>query len=160
MAKRIKKGKFRYNLETVLKVKHIREMQEKEKFAIAQRKADEERRLAEALKQFENTKLTELRAKFEAGQKISDFSEILMRRSHLDKVKKDIVVQDKKKVEAESLLQKQRDELVRAVKDKKVFEKDKDHKKDEWRKVMDKAEGEFLDEIATQRHVRHMDRNA
>ena len=158
MARKVKKGRFRYNLETVLKVKHIREMQEKEKFAIAQRIADEEKRKAEELKQFENAKLTELRAKFESGQKISDFGEILMRRSHLDKVKKDIVVQDKKKLEAEKALQKQRDDLAKALMDKKVFEKDKGHKKEEWRKVMDKDESDFLDEIATQRHVRKMDR--
>ena len=154
MARKVKKGKFRYNLETVLRVKEIREMQEKEKFAIAQRKAEEERRKAEQLHQFENAKLTELRSKMETGQKISDFSEILMRRSHLDKVKKEIVVQDKKKGEAEKALQKQMDDLVHAVKDKKVFEKDKENKKTEWRKVMDRAESEFLDDIATQRHIR------
>ena len=159
MAAKVKKGRFKYNLETVLKVKHIREVQEKEKFAIAQRKAEEEKRRAEELRTFENSKLTELRSKFESGQKISDFSEILMRRSHLDKVKKDIVVQDKKKVEAEKALQKQRDDLVHAMKDKKVFDKDKEHKKEAWKKVMDKVDSDFLDEIATQRHVRKMERD-
>ena len=157
MAKKVKKGRFKYNLETVLKVKHIREIQEKEKFAIAQRKAEEEKRKAEQLKQFENEKLTELRAKFESGEKISDFGEILMRRSHLDKVKKDIVVQDKKQWDADKAMQLQRDHLVRAMKDSQVFDKDKENKKGEWKKVMDKVESDFLDDIATQRHVRNME---
>ena len=154
MARAPKKGRFRYNLETVLRVKQIREIQEKEKFAIAQRKLEEERRKAEELKQFENSKLTELRSKLESGQTISDFSQILLRRSHLDKVKKDIVVQDKKEQDADQAMQAQRTELTRAAKDKKVFEKDRERKKELWRKVMDKADSEFLDEIATQRHIR------
>ena len=158
MAKKVKKGRFHYNLQTVLRVKEIRELQEKEKFAIAQRQAEEERRKAEELRNFENAKLVELRAKFEAGQKISDFSEILMRRSHLDKVKKEVVVQDKKKLDAEKAMEDQMRLLVTAMKDKKVFDKDKENKQKLWRKVMDKDESDFLDDIATQRHVRKMGR--
>ncbi len=154
MAQAPKKGRFKYNLETVLKVKKIFEKQEQEKFAAAQRKADEEKRKEEAMRRFENEKLDELRAKFESGQTISNFGEILLRRSHLDKVKKEVVKQVKVKKEAETQMEQQRKELERAMKERKVFEKDKDHKKDAWKKVMDKDESDFLDEIATQRHVR------
>jgi flagellar protein FliJ len=144
-----KSKRFNYNLESVLKVRDIREKQEQEKFLAAEQKFMEEERKEEEIKSFQNQKYRELRTLMEPGAKISDFQEVLMRNSHLDIVKTQVEEQERAKKEAEKLKEAQRETLIKAVKDRKIMEKDKENKKESWRKVMDKEQGKFLDDIAT-----------
>lgn len=154
MAKPKKGRRFEYNLETVLKVRKIREEQEKEKFALAMRKLQEEQEKLKRMVDFKEEKHDELKDVISPGRKIKNFSEIIMRQSHLDKVKKDIVKQDEVKKEAEAKKEEQRQVLEKKMKEKKIIEKDKEKKKVEWRKIIDVEETKFLDDIASSRFTR------
>lgn len=159
MAKPKKSKRFNYNLGSVLKVREIREKQEQEKFLQAEKHFFEEEKKEKEIKEFQQQKYTELRDIINPGSKISNFQEVLMRKSHLEIVKEQVVEQQHLKEEAERLKEEQRQRLIKAVRDKKVMEKDKEKKKDGWRKLMDKEDGKFLDEIATIGFARKMREN-
>jgi flagellar FliJ protein len=153
MARKVKAGKFKYNLETVLKVRGIREKKEQEKFADKKRaylkEKDEEERLRDEKKGEENT----IRTAFRKGP-ISDFEKVMRRHAHLGILKEDIENQVEKVIEASRTLEDQREKLVSAIKDKKIMEKDKEKTLDKYKKLMQDLELKFLDEIATQRFTR------
>ncbi len=144
-----KSKRFKYNLEAVLKVRDIREKQEQEKFMTAEKQYLEEQKKEEEIKEFQSQKYKELRTIIEPGAKISNFQEVLMRNTHLGIVKTQVEEQEKVKLEAERIKEEKRELLLKAVRDKKIIEKDKENKRDGWKKVMDKEAGKFLDDIAT-----------
>lgn len=144
-----KSKRFNYNLTAVLKVREIRERQEQEKFQEAERHFEEEALKAEELKKMQQEKYGELRNIMGPGSQMTNFQQVLMRKTHLDIVKEQVIEQDRVKEEAERLKEEQRLHLIRAVMDKKIMEKDKEKKKESWRKLMDKEDGKFLDDIAT-----------
>lgn len=154
MAKPKKGKKFDYNLEAVLRVRKIHEEMEKEKFATTVRKLEEEQNRLNEMVDFKEEKHDELKDVMSPGKKIKNFSQIIMRQSHLDKVKKDIVQQDEVKKEAETKKEEQRQVLESKMKEKKVIEKDKEKKKVQWKKMVEIEETKFLDDIATSRHTR------
>lgn len=149
MAKAKKSKRFNYNLAAVLKVRELKEQQEKDRFSEAQQKLQEEERKEEEIKDFQRQKYNELRNIMDAGKTINNFQHILMRKSHLDIVKEQVAEQVKKREQAEDAKEEQREVLSKAMKDRKVIEKDKEKKKTAWKKLMDKEEGKFLDEIST-----------
>jgi flagellar export protein FliJ len=149
MAKAKKSKSFNYNLSAVLRVKEIKEKQEQEKFLTAEKHFFEEQKKEEEIKAFQQEKYRELRKIMDPGSTISNFQEVLMRNSHLDIVKEQVAEQARVKDEAERLKEEQRTQLVRAVVEKKVIERDKEKKKESWRKLMDKEQDKFLDDIAT-----------
>lgn len=152
---RVKKSKsFEYNLEAVLKVRKIKEDREKEKFALAVRKLQEEQKRLDEMVEFKEEKRDELKEVISPGKTIKNFAEIIMRQSHLDKVKKDIIRQDEVKKEAETQKEEQRVVLEKSMKEKKIIEKDKGKKKDEWKKIIEHEETKFLDDIASSRFTR------
>lgn len=154
MAK-VKKGKrFEYNLEAVLKVRKIKEDREKEKFAVAVKKLQEEQKKLDDMIDFKEEKRDELKEVISPGKTIKNFAEIIMRKSHLDKVKKDIIVQDEVKKEAEVKKEDQRKVLEKSMKEKKIIEKDKDKKKVIWKKIVEHEETKFLDDISSSRFTR------
>ena len=155
MKKPEKSKRFKYNLGSVLKVREIREKQEQEKFASAERTALEEKRKEEEIKSFETEKYKELRQLIAPGKPIENFYEILQRKSHLEVVKKQAKEQERKSDEADRLKEAQRETLLTAARDKKIMEKDQENKKKAWRKVMDKEETKFLDDISTSRFLRN-----
>ncbi len=75
----------------------------------------------------------------------------MRRRAHLDVLKNDLDEQIEKVIESSRLLEEQRARLVESVKDKKIMEKHKERKLDEYNKLMNSLEAKFMDEIATQR---------
>ena len=153
MAK-VKKGKrFEYNLEAVLKVRKIKEDREKEKFAVAVKKLQEEQKKLDDMIDFKEEKRDELKEVISPGKTIKNFAEIIMRQSHLDKVKKDIIVQDEVKKEAEVKKEDQRKVLEKSMKEKKIIEKDKDKKKVIWKKIVEHEETKFLDDISDRKSV-------
>jgi len=152
MARKPQKGPFRYNLATVLKVRNIREKLEKEKFAVAQKEYKKELKKEEEIKEFQSEKLNE--QKKALSGKISNFNRILQGHFHLGKVKKDVETQEQKRLEAEQKKEEQREKLMKAIIDRKIMDKDKDHKKVAWVKLMNKEETKFLDDISTSRFTR------
>ena len=152
MARKPKKGPFRYNLETVLKVRNIREKLEKEKFSKAQKAFRKELEKEKKIKDFQLAKQSEQR-KALSGQ-IGDFSRILQGHFHLGKVKTDVKNQEKARLEAEQKKEEQREKLMKSIMDRKIMDKDKERKKVSWRRLMNKEETKFLDDISTSRFSR------
>ena len=144
----VKKSKrFAYKLTAILKVREIRERQQKDKFAEAEKKFQEELRKEQDLKNLLVAKYSELRELMTSGE-IGDVNEITRRKIHLDMVKEKVVAQAKIREESETAKEAEREKLVQTVKDKKIIEKDKEKKRDAWKKVMDKEAGKFLDDIS------------
>ncbi len=146
-----KPGKrFKYDLESVLKVRGIKEKKEQEKFADKKRGYNKEKKREDDIKEDKHGKEGELRGVFEKGP-ISDFSKVLTRKAHLEVLKDDLDKQVEKVIEASKLLEEQRAHLIDAMKNKKVIEKHKERKLDEYNKLMIQLETKFLDEISTER---------
>ncbi len=152
MARKPKKGPFKYNLATVLKVREIKEKLEKEKFSKAQKEYLAELEKEEQIKNFQNQKIDQQRQALTG--KISNFGLILQGYFHLGKVKVDVKKQEEKRLEAEQRKEEQRERLIRSMLDRKIMDKDKEKKKIAWRKLMDKEETKFLDDLSTGRYSR------
>jgi flagellar protein FliJ len=153
MAKPKPGKKFKYDLTAVLKVREIKERKEQEKFAETNlayvKEKEQEARLAAEKKGKEE----DLRNVFKKGP-IADFSKVMRRRAHLDVLKDDLDQQVERVIEASKKLEEQRVHLVEAMKDKKIMEKHKEKKLEEYKKIMNDMETKFMDEIATQRFKR------
>lgn len=150
MAKEQKPGRFRYNLETVLKVRSIREKKEKEKFAEKQKEYFTEKQREDTLKEEKKEKEGELKTIIKKGP-ITQFEKVLRRHSHLGVLRKDIDTQIEKVIDASKKLEDQRVKLIDTMKDRKIMEKNKEHRLDEYNQMMKDLEIKFLDEIATTR---------
>ena len=142
--------KFKYDLDTVLKVRGIREKKEQEKFAEKRREFQKEKEREDEIEREKRGKEEELRGVFRKGP-ISNFEKVMRRRSHLDVLKDNLDEQVEKVIEANRLLEEQRSKLIEAVKDKKIMEKHREKKLDQYNKLMQDLESKFMDEIATQR---------
>jgi len=154
MAKSAKPGKrFKYDLQTVLKVREIKEKKEQEKFAEKNREFLTEKEKEELIKRNKKGKEQELRDVFNRGP-ISDFQKVLRRRAHIDVLKSDLDDQVEKVIEASKKLEEQRVHLIESMKEKKIMEKHKERKLDEYNKLMTGLEMKFMDELATQRFKR------
>lgn len=154
MGRQPKPGKFNYRLETLLRVRNIKEKKEQEKFAEEQRRFLEEQRKANLLREEKGVRTDELKDVLSPGKKISDFGEVLRRRVHLD----DLDERKKKQEEVEKKQQKkldmQREILIEKMKERKIIAKDKGNKFKEHKGLMDHLESKFLDDVATSRFIR------
>lgn len=150
MAKPKPGKKFKYDLESVLKVRAIKEKQEQEQFAKEQRHYMTEKEREEQIEKDKLSKEDELRGVFKKGP-ISDFSRVLQRKAHLEVLKDDLDKQVERVIEASKQLEEQRAKLISSMKDKKIMEKHKEKKLKEYDKMMLDLETKFLDEIATER---------
>ncbi|KAF0133465.1 MAG: flagellar FliJ protein [Candidatus Saganbacteria bacterium] len=152
MAKEIKAGKkFKYQLESVLKVRGIREKKEQEKFADKKRAYLTEKEKEEMLKDKKSGEEQEIREAFK--QPLSDFEKVLRRHAHLGVLKGEIESQVEKVIEASQKLEDQRENLLKSMKDKKIIEKDRENNLKSYTKAMQDLEMKFLDEIATERFL-------
>lgn len=150
MARKQKPGRFKYRLETVLKVRGIKEKKEQEKFAEKKRDYIQEKKTEEAIEKDKGDKRDELKGIMEKGP-ISDFAKVLRRRAHLGKLKEDLDKQIERVIEASRILEEQRGKLIKSMKEKKIIEKDKENRFDDYKKMMQDLEIKFIDEIATER---------
>tara|TARA_A100001015_G_scaffold320095_1_gene445267 strand:- start:1733 stop:2314 length:582 start_codon:yes stop_codon:yes gene_type:complete len=149
MAKPPKKSKrFQYNLESALNFRELRETQEQDKFNKAEQKFKEELNKEERMKDQEKSEHVGLVNEISEGKTI-DFQQVMMRKSHLEQLKGEIVEQVQVRETAEEEKDSQREALVQAMKDKKILEEDKEKKRDMWKNIMKKEEMKFLDEIAS-----------
>lgn len=153
MVRQPKPGKFEYSLETVLKVRNIREKQEKEKFATAQRKFFEEHEKTQKLIKEQRARQDDLIKTYQKG-KIDDFGVVLRRHVHLEDLGERKTKQEDVEHVAERKRDDQREVLIDKMKDRKIIDKDKEHKKDEHKNLMDSLESKFFDEIGSTRFVR------
>ncbi|MGE4169489.1 MAG: flagellar FliJ family protein [Candidatus Margulisiibacteriota bacterium] len=151
MASKPKKSKrFNYNLTAVLKVREIREKQRQEAFMEAQRELEEEQKKEAELKQNIADKYQELREVLTGKRPSTDIAgEVIQRKTNLESLNEKLAEQIQKREEAEKKVDEAREELIKAVKDKKIIEKDKEHKRVAWQKLMIKEDNKFMDDIST-----------
>ncbi len=149
MTKPPKKSKrFKYNLESALGFRELRESQEQDKFNTAEKKYKEELKKEEVMKAQERQEHQHLLGELSEGKTI-DFQQVMMRKAHLEQLKEKIVDQVTIREGAEEEKDIQREALVKAMKDKKILEEDKEKKRELWKKIMKKEDMKFLDEIAS-----------
>lgn len=146
-------GKFKYSLQTVLKVRGIKERKEREKFADKQREYMTEKDKEERMEEDKREKEGELKSIIRKGP-ISEFEKVMRRHAHLGVLKKDIDDQIEKVIDASNKLEDQRTQLIDAMKNRKVIEKNREHQFKEYNEMMKNLEIKFLDEIATERFKR------
>ena len=148
MAREQKPGRFQYPLETVLKVRAIKEKKEQEKFALKQKDYITEKEKEEQMEENKREKEGELKTIIKKGP-ITQFEKVLRRHAHLGVLKKDIDDQIEKVIDASKKLEDQRAKLIESMKDRKIIEKNKEHRLDEYEEMMKSLEIKFMDEIAT-----------
>lgn len=151
MQKPKKSKKFIYNLRTVHKVRVIFEKIEKEKFAKAVQEYELQLKKEKEMKDYEKNQQKQLADKLTGDL---DFATILHRQHFLKKYKIDVLEQEEKRKEADQKKEEQRERLIHAIKDRKILDKDKENKRKSWRKLMDKEETKFLDDITTPRFLK------
>ena len=84
----------------------------------------------------------------------NDFANIMHRHEYLKKYKQDVNEQEEKTLEAEQKKEEQRERLIKSVKDRKILDKDKENKRKVWKKVMNREETKFLDDLSVSRTFR------
>ncbi len=153
MATQKKSKIFKYGLESVLKVRVIREELQKEEVVKAQRALEEEREKERIILEQQDHENTEILNIYN-GLKPFDFTEIQLRKYHLEVLKEQFDEQRKRTIKAEERKKEEDKKLLKALKDRKILDKDKEKKQLEWKKMMDKEASKFLDEISVTRYFR------
>ncbi len=148
MSKAKKSKRFIYSLETLLKVRNIREKQAQERFQKAELLHQQEMKREEELKAFESEKYQELRDIMSGKTVLTDVQMVMMRKAHLDTIKEQVIQQVERTKAAEEKKEELRLELIATVRNRKIIDKDKQKTRDEWRKIMNKEDNKFLDDIA------------
>ncbi|NDC82098.1 hypothetical protein EB093_00330 [bacterium] len=148
MSKAQKSKRFRYQLETLLKVRSIRERQAQEAFQKAEQAYQDELKREEELKEFERIKYEELRDIMAGNTPLADVQMIMIRKAHLETVREQVQQQEERTKSAEAFKEQKRNELIGAVRNRKIIDKDKEKTRDAWRKIMTKEDNKFLDDIA------------
>lgn len=147
MSKPRKSKRYVYNLQSVLKVRTIREKQEQDKFTTAIRKVEEEKQKEQEL--FDQQAAAYLKLRELMSGVMTNLNEITLRKHHLEILKQKIIEQQEAVKVAEEKKEEQRLVLVKSTMEKKIIEKDKDKKKIAWKKLMDKEDNKFLDDISS-----------
>lgn len=147
MSKAKKSKRFQYPLETLLKVREIREKQEQEKFQKAEEKVAKELKKEEEIKNIQAQAYLELQEMM-IGNNIPDMNIIQLRKHQLENLKEKVAEQVQARESAEKERDEQRENLNKAIKERKIIEKDKEKTKEKWRKIMDKEDAKFMDDIA------------
>jgi flagellar FliJ protein len=136
--------KFKFKLEPVLKYRNILEKKEAKEFAKLHKKYDEECGKLDLINtNYKNTQ-KELEVKKRAG---IDIKELKTYYTYLNSLNLDIKAQQLKVKEAEAKKEEQRKKLVNAQKDKKVIDKLKDNKYNEFKEEERKDEIKTIDDI-------------
>jgi len=143
-----KKGKrFVYGLETVLRVRGIFETLEKEKLKQRERELEEERLKEQQVKKEQEEHLNYVRELL--TDELPQLNTIQMHEQHVKTMEERVKKQQEEVKKSEKKRDDQRQEVVKRSKEKKIIEKDREKTRDLWKKMMDKLDSQFLDEIAS-----------
>ncbi len=147
MSKAKKSGRFKYQLQTLLRVREIRERQEQDKFKEAEKKVLEEKRKEMELKRREIEAYETFSQRMQ-DKELPNLTEITIRKHNLEKLGKEYQAQIKVREKAEEERDLQREKLTQAIKERKIIEKDREKTREAWKKIMGKEDAKFLDDIA------------
>ncbi|MEI7942097.1 MAG: flagellar FliJ family protein [Candidatus Riflemargulisbacteria bacterium] len=153
MPKQKKSKSFKYKLAAVLRVRNIREALQKEEVAKAQKALEEEREKERRIIEEQDQEHKHIIDIYQ-GLKPFDFTEIQLRKYHLEVLQERLEEQKKRTIKAEDRKKEEDKKLLKAIRDRKILDKDKEKKRLEWKKMMDKEESKFLDDISVTRYFR------
>lgn len=146
MSKPKKGKKFIYSLDVLKKVRHIKEKKEQEELIRAEQLLIQERQ-----KEFQfRAEQDEHYNHFEellASEFVPSLNIIQMNQIHMKKLEEKVDTQKEEVKKAEAYKEAQKEKLVEAMKEKKIIDKDHDKTKEKWKKMMDKEDAKFLDEL-------------
>ena len=150
--------KFRYRLEKVLEFKIKKEEEEKEKLAELLKQEAYEKQVKAQLEH----KLVEtqqiLKTKHLAGS--LNMEELKFYPNHIKDLENRIKNQELRLKELAIRIVEQRENLLKAAQEKKVYEKHKEKCQEEWQKELDMEEARLIDELATIKFAREQLKNA
>ena len=150
--------KFRYRLEKVLEFKIKKEEEEKEALAALLAEEARERQIKAQLEQeLAETQMT-LKTKHLSGT--LNVEELRFYPSHIKNLENRIKNQVLRLKELAIRIVEQREALLKAAQEKKVYEKHKEKCHEEWVKEMDAEEARLIDELATIKFARDQRMNA
>lgn len=153
MSKVKKSKRFKYNLASALRVRIIRETLQKEEVTKAKRKVEEEKQKLKTIQddqQIEHDKIMEMYT----GKLALDLSEVKLRKFRMEQLK---VKEDEQQIavdQAVANVTEEEKKLIKAVKDRKILEKDREKKQKLWKRLMEKEDTKFLDDISGSRFFR------
>ena len=153
MSKAKKQKRFRYTLESLLKVRVIREKQQKDVLAKAEQAYQAELQKEKELQDQLAATYTALDELFKEGL-MDQLNKIELLKHHVTVLKEKITEQEKVRREAEKKRDEEQEKLIKLAKERKIIEKDKDKTRDKWKRIMDKEDAKFMDEIASVRFFR------
>jgi flagellar FliJ protein len=151
---KVKKSKrFKYNLASALRVRIIRETLQKEEVQKAKRALDEE---LLKLKEIQDQQVIEhdMIMEMYSGKRILDLGEVKLRKYRMEQLQ---IKEDEQKQAVEQAKERVTEEekkLMKAIRDRKILEKDREKKQKLWKKLMEKEDTKFLDDISVSRFFR------
>ena len=148
-----KKKKFSYKLNTVLKAREIHKKKQQEKLSLAKKKLKKEEEKEASLKEFQSKKYQELRDTLDKGKTL-DFSTLILRKTHLSKVAKEVEEQEDKRKKAAKTKAKEQDVLLEKMQEEEMIKKDKERRHQLWKQAVKKEDVKKIDDISTNRYNR------
>lgn len=148
MSKAKKSKRFNYPLQTVLKVREIRENQALDAFQQAETAYHAAQATLREIEQKRDHAYQELRDCLSGKLPTTNVQEVVLRKHHLDGLEQDMIKQKEAVEQARLAMEEARQKLISAMIDRKIIDKDKEKTRESWKKLMDKSDGLFLDDIA------------
>lgn len=144
--------RFRYRLEKVLEIKRKKEDEEKEKLGkLIQEEAHERQVKAQLEHQLQQTHI-EVRTKQAVGQ--VSVNELRFYPQHIKNLEQKIEYQEMRLKELAIRIVEQRENLRKAVMERKAYEKHKENCQEAWQAEQDYEEAKMIDELATIKFAR------
>ena len=160
MSKPKKGNRFRYSLETLKKVRDIREKKEQEELTRAEKIVKEEEQKEQLLVSEQNMHYQHFEDLL-TSEEVPSLHIIQMNQVHMKKLQEKVNIQKDEVKKAEGHRDSQKEKLIEATKDKKIIDKDREKTRDKWKKMMGKLDDQFLDELGTIKFTRKkIDRDA
>ena len=141
---------FKFRLQSILDYKKKREDEEKEKLAKLMQALSAEEKVLLNLQHLLAREKEEYREKQRAGT--LNLEELKMYHAYIKKVENDIVLQTQKIQKLNAEVENQRQQLLKATQEKKVFEKLKDKHHGDFLQEIEEEERKMIDELATVRY--------
>jgi flagellar FliJ protein len=144
--------KFKFRLETILKLRTEKVEESKASLNIAVQHRNAKETEIETLRQHKT-------AQINSPQTTAKAADMQVLRDYINALDNDIVKKEKEKTKLVEIENARRDRLNEAMQQEKVVLKLKEKKLNEYNLQVQREENNFMDEIATEQYIRKLDNN-
>ena len=144
--------KFVFKLQSILELKIKLEDEEKRKLADLMQLQAQEERVLQHLQQTRLQRIAEFKEKQSQGG--IDVTELQMYAYIIEKLKNDIINQQLRLKEIAIMIEQQRQVLIKATQERKIYEKLKEKRQNIWNEEEEYEEKKLIDELATIKYAR------